>query len=229
MEVDCNSTRRQRHRHERSFGWVIHRHDPGIDFTIRTDQRPGTDSDYRNPRTKGQGDFGQGAVPPINSDHGGCRAYDKCVPGFTEPRGYNYVDPRVGGRGVSSRQQAHRCAVHRLGTPANTSHDSSKATTDNDGTIGCKGCSDLLSKSHHGGWGVSCADDCDLSVHGPFRLERRPTDPMLLWMLSTPFEGIFGSEDSGQTNDGPLVRRANSYQVTRLRQSVTRTMDRHIG
>jgi hypothetical protein len=28
---------------------------------------------------------------------------------------------------------------------------------------------------------------------------------MLLWMMSTPFEGIFGSEDSGQTNDGPLV------------------------
>jgi hypothetical protein len=28
---------------------------------------------------------------------------------------------------------------------------------------------------------------------------------MLLWMLSTPFEGIFGSEDGGQTNDGPLV------------------------
>ena len=32
-----------------------------------------------------------------------------------------------------------------------------------------------------------------------------PTDPMLLWMMSTPFERIFGSEDGGQTNDGPLV------------------------
>ncbi len=29
--------------------------------------------------------------------------------------------------------------------------------------------------------------------------------PMLLWMMSSPFEGNFGSEDSGQTNDGPLV------------------------
>jgi hypothetical protein len=43
---------------------------------------------------------------------------------------------------------------------------------------------------------------------------------MLLWMLSTPFVGIFGSEDGGQTNDGPLVERASSYQVTRLRESV---------
>ena len=43
---------------------------------------------------------------------------------------------------------------------------------------------------------------------------------MLLWLMSTPFEGIFGSEDSGQTNDGPLVERAGSYQVTRLRESV---------
>ena len=46
------------------------------------------------------------------------------------------------------------------------------------------------------------------------------TVPMLLWMMSTPFEGIFGGEDSGQTNDGPLVERASSYQVTRLRESV---------
>ena len=44
------------------------------------------------------------------------------------------------------------------------------------------------------------------------------TYPMLLWMLSTPFEGFSGSEDSGQTNDGPLVVRASSYQVTRLRE-----------
>jgi hypothetical protein len=43
------------------------------------------------------------------------------------------------------------------------------------------------------------------------------------------FRRTFGSEDSGQTNDGPLVERASSYQVTRLRESVTRTMDRHIG
>ena len=31
------------------------------------------------------------------------------------------------------------------------------------------------------------------------------TLPMLLWMMSSPFEGIFGCEESGQTNDGPLV------------------------
>ena len=37
------------------------------------------------------------------------------------------------------------------------------------------------------------------------RVPKCPTIPMLLWMMSTPFEGIFGSEDSGQTNDGPLV------------------------
>ena len=35
-----------------------------------------------------------------------------------------------------------------------------------------------------------------------------------------PFRGSFGSEDSGQTNDGPLIERASSYQVTRLRESV---------
>ena len=34
--------------------------------------------------------------------------------------------------------------------------------------------------------------------------------PMLLWMMSIPFEGIFGSEDSGQTNDGPLVLRGRA-------------------
>ena len=34
------------------------------------------------------------------------------------------------------------------------------------------------------------------------------------------FRGNFGSEDSGQTNDGPLFERASSYQVTRLRELV---------
>jgi len=43
------------------------------------------------------------------------------------------------------------------------------------------------------------------------------------------FQGIFGSEDSGQTNDGPLIERAGSYQVTLLRESVNRAMDRQIG
>ena len=41
-------------------------------------------------------------------------------------------------------------------------------------------------------------------VSGPSAIT--PPEPMLLWMLSRPFVGIFGSEDSGQTNDGPLVR-----------------------
>src|ERR1022692_2799197 len=31
------------------------------------------------------------------------------------------------------------------------------------------------------------------------------TEPVtLLWLMSSPFEGLFGREDSGQTNDGPL-------------------------
>src|SRR5271157_6268249 len=34
------------------------------------------------------------------------------------------------------------------------------------------------------------------------------------------FRGNFGSENSGQTNDGPLFERASSYQVTRLRELV---------
>jgi predicted O-methyltransferase YrrM len=38
-----------------------------------------------------------------------------------------------------------------------------------------------------------------------FRVPDPRTEPMLLWTLSRPFEGFFGSEDGGQTNDGPLV------------------------
>jgi hypothetical protein len=57
-----------------------------------------------------------------------------------------------------------------------------------------------------------------------------PTVPMLLWMMSTPFEGILGSEDSGQTNDGPLVWRGQALIRSRvLKGSVTRTIDRQIG
>ncbi len=45
----------------------------------------------------------------------------------------------------------------------------------------------------------------------------------------SPFQGIFRSEDSGHANDGPLIERAGSCQVTRLRESVNRAMDRQIG
>jgi len=45
-----------------------------------------------------------------------------------------------------------------------------------------------------------------------------PPEPMLLWILSTPSEGISGVRTADRPMMGHSLKRASSYQVTRLRE-----------
>jgi hypothetical protein len=47
--------------------------------------------------------------------------------------------------------------------------------------------------------------------------ETRPS-LMLLWMLSSPFEGFSGEKTADRPMMGHSLRRASSYQVTRLQE-----------